>query len=206
MSPINKIRTRGLLLLFGLLLIIGCSDPHSGANFDPETGKHIGVWIVDHRSAYLSNCNACVGCHGTDLQGGISKVGCFVTDWNGIACHPNGEFKSHPDWSDPNLHGGAAKGPPGCLSGFAYCQVCHGADFGGGSALSCFDCHDAGVPHPSGGWRDTRTHANAAEGNGPVCGLCHLNDDRDGPYQPLPPGANPGCFNNTLCHGDKDDD
>lgn len=126
-------------------------------------------------------------------------------------CHNCHEIHEEADWDTSGVHGAAAKGAPGTMSGFAACRSCHGDDFAGGSSgVSCRSpdvCHQADVPHPSGNrWEgeSTPTHTRTNTGNAPVCGLCHLGDQSLNDPVPLPPGVTPGCFNNSLCHGQED--
>lgn len=201
------------VLLYSLLFIVaaaaGCGDANDQSFLDPETGKHFDGWFVDHRSAFLVNCTACADCHGADLGGGISSVSCFTAGFNGLSCHPGG-FTGHPmPYASADLHGPAAKGGTGCISGFSYCQICHGMNFAGGTSgetcLTALGCHTINAPHSPSPWRSgSRRHTTTHPANGAVCGLCHLGDPANPVYTPLPPGAQPGCFNNTLCHGDED--
>src|SRR3990172_3284083 len=104
-------------------------------------------------------------------------------------------------WSSPDSHGAWTK-RSSSEGGIASCQECHGDDFSGGiSNTTCFTCHGASAPHPPAPWRGGAiTHSAADQSNAPVCGLCHLGNPPIPVYAPLPDGAQPGCFNNTLCH------
>jgi hypothetical protein len=201
MSHIANHRAVPVLVVMTALavsLVIGCSDPNLQSGFDPETGRHISSWYVDHRSVYLSSCTTCGDCHGENLQGGMSQVSCNSTTLNGISCHPSGQFVGHPlPWAAASLHGPVAKASPGTCSGFSYCQRCHGNTFAGiPPADSCLaSCHGVSAPHPSQShWQPTvsvpTTHRNTNEGNAPVCYQCHHKAVT----------TSPGCFNNTLCH------
>jgi len=99
--------------------------------------------------------------------------------------HPSG-------WDSPSQHGADAKKNPG-TGGFAECKRCHGDDYSGGeSGRSCSSCHGLNAPHPAHGWLGGGpNHTTTGEFNADVCADCHREN----------PGA-PGCFNNTLCHGD----
>jgi hypothetical protein len=136
--------------------------------------------------------------------------GCF----NSTLCHGavgaphplgNPAWETTPPAAQP--HGNAGKAAPGATTGFAYCQICHGAgtDFAGGfSVISCYPCHGGSSPHPA-QWRtgDTYVHTSTAEGNATVCVFCHLNGANSPiapPSPPAPAGTAPGCFNSTLCH------
>lgn len=167
--------------------------------------------IYVHTNTAEGNAPACADCH---LDGNNSPIGapppplegtppgCF----NNTLCH--GVAISHPSgWSDADAHGPPAKGTPGGSSGFAYCQTCHGqgADFAGGAVqVSCYPCHGVDAPHPS-QWAFTsvRSHTTVDEGNAPECAFCHTGGSNSPLPQPPapPPETQPGCFNNTLCHG-----
>lgn len=195
-----------------------------------------------HAAFALPDGSACTECHGDDLTGGIANVSCFTASRNGVECHANGPtFQSltrlneaggnfhgtaltdnepfptvfHPTgWANPDAHGLSAKSAPGIASGVAFCQTCHGDDFGGtGNAPSCLNnafCHGSEVmsPHSPSPWRlSARTHTNTDTGNAEVCALCHLGGGSVviTPPSPVPAGVTPGCFNNTLCHGEDHD-
>src|SRR5574340_450785 len=111
------------------------------------------------------------------------------------------------DWSNPDIHGAAAKSSVSSGAGFASCQVCHKEDFSGGmSTISCFTCHGVSAPHSPAPWRTSggsaRSHTRTDESNAPVCAGCHTNGANSAvqPATPAPAGTAPGCFNGTLCH------
>jgi len=167
--------------------------------FTPTGGAHANSATMD----YIANGgkSSCTECHGPDLGGGISRVSCFNT----TGCHHD----PIQNWSTPAVHGAAAKRAPGS-SGFASCQICHGADFrtvrGG---ITCFTCH-ASAPHAPAPWRasagTTFTHTNTDPANAPVCYSCHADSPSGNPNNPHRPpspasaGTPPGCFNGTMCH------
>jgi predicted CxxxxCH...CXXCH cytochrome family protein len=112
-------------------------------------------------------------------------------------------------WNNADLHGAAAKAAGSSTTGFAVCQECHGDDFVGGisnsTCLNTTGCHGADVsaPHSPTPWRGgSQTHTNTYPSNAPICASCHTNG-ANSLLQPssFDPGAAPGCFNNTLCHG-----
>jgi len=219
---------RALLLLVGLPLLLavtgtGCSTANTsgaaggagGGNVNHVTapGTSVPGWFVlpnggSHGSTatlnYIANdgSSSCAECHGADLSGGISKVSCFA---NAAGCH-HGPV---PNWAGGSVHGPVAKKAPG-NSGFASCQICHGAGFsGGGSGISCFtgNCHGVNAPHPARPWRSSTgagTHATTDPENAPVCARCHragsANNPAGHPATSAPAGTAPGCYNNTLCH------
>ena len=140
-----------------------------------------------HTRVDPGNAPSCAQCH---LRSGTpTSAGCF----NNTLCHAARGV--HPQgWDGPGNHGAAAKRSPGSDSGFSTCASCHGNDFNGATAgVSCFPCHGVGAPHPRAPWRARLTHTTTAQENAPACVGCHRNSSP-------PPGAAPGCFNNTLCH------
>jgi len=200
--PIHSFRdlrrsTLSLILLAAFAGIAGC-----GSDTSPDTMVSPPGWVVvpsggQHAKSatltYIDNggITSCAECHGADLSGGTSKVSCFG---NPSGCHhgPVAGWVAAPPAAQE--HGAAAKRAPG-NSGFASCQVCHGADFRtprGDGNRTCYSCHSL-APHPDGPWRTSTgsTHTNTDPSNAPVCAGCHRNNT---------PGT-PGCFNSTLCHG-----
>jgi predicted CxxxxCH...CXXCH cytochrome family protein len=181
-------------LLIGLFLLAGCGSSTIDI-FDPDTG-HPSDWVETHGAASIDAPDGCTSCHGPDLEGGISGVGCFATSFNGTSCHGSAIFHGQ-GWDAADQHGASAKAAPG-NSGFASCQTCHGDGFDGGIIRTpCFTCHGVDAPHPAAPWRGSkRTHTNTNVNNADVCALCHLGDSG----VQVPPGTPPGCFNSTLCH------
>jgi hypothetical protein len=124
------------LCLGGALALAGCGDENSKASFGPETGKHVAGWITAHDQAALADVNACVECHGENLDGrGISKVACSQ-------CHPESPFEVHPlvfGQLAYARHVGYV-----AANGTSTCTPCHGANLQGGAAPSCgISCHMA---------------------------------------------------------------
>ena len=212
-----------LVIVVAVLAAGGCSTSNtkSGLSLVDEQGNHSAGWIAAHPRFALPDGSICVSCHGSVTSaadsGGISGVSCFLASRNGQGCHAGGPGTApHPldntwvaDSPAVQPHGNNAKAAPGVSSGFAYCQACHGTgtNFAGGSSgRSCYPCHEASAPHPS-QWRtgDTYVHTTADTGNASVCAFCHLggaNSPIGPPSPPAPAGTPPGCFNNTLCHGE----
>ncbi|MBI5418867.1 MAG: hypothetical protein HZA60_02150 [Deltaproteobacteria bacterium] len=186
------------ILLLVAAAVAGCSTGNeNGAVITDTQGNHPAGWIAAHPAFAISGTDKCTPCHGDTLTGGIAKVSCFTA-----ACHHG----TIPTWSQPAVHGAAAKKAPGG-SGFVSCRICHGSNFsGGGAGVSCFTCHGVNAPHPPRPWRAAgpgTTHTNTDPANASVCGQCHQNgaNSTRQPASPAPPGTPPGCFNNTLCHG-----
>ncbi|MFH1017220.1 MAG: cytochrome c3 family protein [Pseudomonadota bacterium] len=70
-------------------------------------------------------------CHGSDLAGGFSGVGC-------ARCH--GGYPHPADWRDSTGHGIAVISS--ATGGLPACRTCHGANLGGGAyGVSCLGCH-----------------------------------------------------------------
>jgi predicted CxxxxCH...CXXCH cytochrome family protein len=213
-SPGRSPRPMILLLLLPAVALAGCSpSSETGVGFLDAAGNHPAGFVTTHPTFARPDGRACRSCHGGDLRGGISGVSCFTASYNGQGCHVEGpDFVEGPEpfhpggWSGPAVHGPPAKGTPSGTTGFSYCQICHGTDFSGNAAPTCYTCHTVNAPHPRRPWRaagPANTHTNVDAGNASVCALCHTlgADSTRQPVPPAPPGTEPGCFNNTLCHG-----
>ena len=198
------------LILLTFITIWGCSNGSDNAVILDATGNHPTGWAVEtiggkHPVAYQANPSGCDECHGSAVDinksGGTSGVSCFSASRSGIACHPNGPSGHPAGWSAPNRHGAAAKA---AAPGLHSCTVCHGTDFVSGTGTSCKACH-TNAPHPDSPWRGTTatntTHTTTNPANVAECARCHLNNQRLSTPQVVPAETNPGCFNNTLCHG-----
>jgi hypothetical protein len=190
----------------------GCAGKAgAGTPLNTLTGQHASDWLQVHYSGYVTGPDQCRTCHGSTSDpaqaGGISKVSCFT-------CHTSVD---HPaNWATPSQHGraGAQLAPVATndttvpvMAGMAHCQRCHGADYAGGiSGVSCKGCHTK-APHPDKPWVSTSaslpSHVYTDLANAAACAQCHTagaNSDIK-PLTPAPAGTAPGCFNNTLCHG-----
>lgn len=201
---------KGIILLI-CFSVWGCSSGNDSQITLDASGKHPAGWAVTatggmHPVAYQANHGVCDECHGSSQiaasSGGISGVSCFSTSRSGISCHPGGPTGGHPaGWSAPGSHGTAAKA---LAPGLGSCTGCHGSGFTGGAGKSCLSCHTT-APHPVAPWRGTTatgsTHTTVDPANAAECARCHINNQRLVFPQPLPVGANPDCFNNSLCHG-----
>lgn len=195
----------------------GVSAPHAPKPWRASAGS-----LYDHVTTDNANAPVCYTCHayaGTanprnphappSPAAAGTAPGCF----NGTMCHNRA---GHPSgWAAPapaaQPHGVTAK-KDGTVAGqgFPSCQICHGANFAGGSVnVSCFTCHGVSAPHAPKPWRSSAgsvyTHTDTVEaGNASVCVLCHFpgstNNPANHPATPAPAGTAPGCFNSTLCH------
>jgi len=106
-----------------------------------------------HTDTNTNNAPVCALCH-TNGQNLVSipaptppppgtPPGCFnITLCHGPAGHAAG-------WANPDTHGAAAKSAPNAtaMQGFSTCQACHGANFAGDAATTCFTCHGVSAPH-----------------------------------------------------------
>lgn len=189
----------GVVCLAGLL---ACSTSRTGGgalNLVNPQGAHPAGFLTSHPALAISSLDQCKTCHGQDLTGGIAKASCFTA-----ACHHD----PVPGWALPGTHGLMAKrAPDNTGAGFAACQICHGTDFlGRDAAMACGTCHSTNAPHPGKPWHTAQAnHASTDPGNAPVCAQCHFPgstvNPAGHPVSPAPAGTAPGCFNNTLCHG-----
>jgi len=98
-----------------------CFSCHDSGNVHP----HAEGWgnITTHGVKYLASTDACQSaCHGSDLNGGISKVSCSNSD--DVKCH-----SAYPHWSWPSQHGTSVfKDDSFDKDGFDLkCAGCHGA-------------------------------------------------------------------------------
>ncbi|GEM_PF-2744698 len=109
--------------------------PHSDQWLDPN---HHGRYVIAHGT------NSCATqCHGTDFQGGLSRVSC-----NSSTCHTVYPHRAIANWAG-SAHGLMAVD----LSNRNGCKHCHGEDLlGGVSGISCKGCHTE-FPHP-GNWKE----------------------------------------------------
>jgi len=192
----RAIRLGSLGLLLAAAAALGaCNKTHESVLFTPGVG-HPDGWVADHGVEYRKAAPRCVECHGADLRGGISAVSCYSTGIDGTTCHPAGpaSFIHGEGWASPGQHGSQAKAAPGAMSGFAWCEGCHGKNFDGGSVNTpCASCHGVPAPHPRAPWRAPGlTHTTTDPANAAVCAQCHARGGA---------AVEPGCFNATLCHG-----
>lgn len=186
-----------------LALLCGCGQSSSTPSLMGADQKHPSQWLVAHRAAYRTQAAQCRGCHGeiNDPSGGITKICCTSTSFQGMTCHFQGHLpRTVPHvmpFADPALHGTAAK------ADLTYCKPCHSQTFSDGTIrfnepigllkAGCEDCHTAGAAHPpvdklpgyGSGWSGHTTAGNLAVactmchgatfggGAGPACSTCH---------------------------------
>ncbi|MBN2008715.1 cytochrome c3 family protein [candidate division KSB1 bacterium] len=124
--------------LVGFICIVGCSENKTPIDSvsHPEGWNTSGSDVFHGTKVLEVGYSSCKSCHGTDLQGGKTGIGCFE-------CH---QTYPHPkEWNyitDPNFHGTYIATHGGSLD---YCKGCHGENLAGGrSGVSCYRCHTIG--------------------------------------------------------------
>lgn len=189
---------------------VGVNSPHSPTPWRTSAGS-----ARTHTDTNTGNASVCGQCHAmgalltsvpvpTNLVAG-PPYGCF----SNTLCH--GQVGHTLGWAAPAQHGASAKSLPSVtnMTGFSTCQTCHGANFAGGTAVTCLNtagCHGVGVnsPHAQSPWlssvSSTMTHTTTNAANADTCGLCHWNNRTPPSYITPVPGT-PNCTDNTLCHG-----
>ncbi len=134
------IRIVSLAAVFSTL--VACGKGNESAPLVDSTGKHPAGWISQHGAVALPSTSQCAECHGSLLDGGISKVSCMnptarchtsspaVNPTGCISCH--GVDSTGPDGTKaPNRANAHAKHL--ALTGVS-CGTCH-AGSGSGTAL-----------------------------------------------------------------------
>jgi predicted CxxxxCH...CXXCH cytochrome family protein len=110
------------------VIAAGCGTTNDQSVFDPDTQKHIADWVrIKHASAAQADISSCTGCHGADLQGGMSGVSCDSCHINGvsalsgcISCHG----RPPAGTTAPNRNG--AHAVHNAFSGVTnVCDTCH---------------------------------------------------------------------------------
>lgn len=192
----------------------GCGKGNDNAPAVAVSGTHPANWRTAHRKAYLTNPSQCKECHGADLMGGITKVGCSTG-----SCHANGHPPRQIAHAMPFLTG-TVHGPVAKVD-LAICNDCHGRQIS--TTAYRFDIPTSTMPN---GCESTGCHNNAQQavnlghpktwlkhdsaGNqanacslchgatfqgdtGPACSICHVK---------LAPGVIPVASQNCgSCHG-----
>jgi len=184
-----------VIALAAILALNGCGDKNSKA-----VGEHPSDWTATHKATAKANLEACVECHGENLDGGIAKISC-------TQCHQGSaaDFASHPtQWA---TYAYARHKAYVTTNGTATCAnaACHGSSLQGGSGggPGCTTCHIGGAfaKHPadwtvinngtlinpkghsvyavangSDSCKNAKCHGSDAKGiflSGPSCYLCH---------------------------------
>lgn len=203
-STLLHLRTLGaILLMIGTGLACSRGDQTRGGGPSQNGQFHPADWVSIHPGKALAAnaLNGCKECHEmTVTRTGSGIPSCMTAD-----CH----HKPIPGWAVPGNHGAMAKMAQGTSGGgLVSCQLCHGTDFSGGASTNaCVTCHTVKAPHPVKPWRNASglTHATTDPSNAVVCAQCHYPGAAANPVNqpatPAPAGTMPGCFNNTMCHG-----
>lgn len=158
----------------------GCGDTNSKAVFSPDSGHPTG-WSTSHTTAGTTDTESCFGCHGDELDGGISKVSC-------TSCHIGNSKAFHPTpWGS---YAYARHSRYVLENGTSSCAnaACHGTTLLGvaGSGPSCSQCHIGGAvsKHPAewgpvNGNYNLKLHGQYADLNGLTscrADVCHGSD------------------------------
>jgi len=137
-----------------------------------------------HGDAAKEDLTSCVVCHGGDLQGSTTGVGCFD-------CHFDANGSRIPagsNWSHGlDQHGSSTVDP-------SVCNACHDQNrlYGNGPAV-CHDCHGTATHATGQAWLDKASetfHGVAAAADVQQCATCHGSDFLGG-------GSGVSCYS---CH------
>jgi predicted CxxxxCH...CXXCH cytochrome family protein len=189
-SPMNSSTAKATCSIFTLITIAflmaacfalsGCGTANDQAPALSSSNTHPGDWRSAHRSAYRQNPASCTECHGTDLKGGITKIGCSTASCHAGEHGPRGIIHPVPYKGTIDLnktHGSFAK------KDLTICQDCHATPGSTGSnprfnlpyetlpnGCETSGCHDQkkGQGHPI-PWDTHGTSGNQAN----ACTLCH---------------------------------
>lgn len=102
-----------------LLTACGSSNKHDAPVILDKDGNHPAGWAKAHKAATLSNPGKCTECHGNNLTGGISNLGCNSPDpVSGVRCHATIPVAiGQPVKTDcSSCHTGGGNGKPGGTS------------------------------------------------------------------------------------------
>jgi hypothetical protein len=92
--PCNAIKSA--LVIIPALLLLGCADANNAAPSVNTAGHHPESWVAvnggNHPLVYRAEPGLCPQCHGRDLfqqggTGGIVRVSCTSSSFNGMTCH-----------------------------------------------------------------------------------------------------------------------
>ncbi|MDD2897321.1 MAG: CxxxxCH/CxxCH domain-containing protein [Desulfuromonadaceae bacterium] len=205
--------TKVLCLTVACCTLFACGKVNEKAPALNSTNSHPADWRTAHRVAYRQKPDSCRECHGIDLKGGITKVGCS-TDSCHAGNHPPRAI-IHPvpfkGTADLNMaHGSLAK------MDLTICQDCHGTTGGAGSnprfnlvygnlpaGCESSGCHNANMAHPK-PWKAHSSSGNQAN----ACALCHGANYEGGVgpsckscHTQLQAGLLPVAGQCTSCHG-----
>ena len=158
--------------------LFACGKANDQAPALSSVNKHPDTWLTGHRAAYRQNSDQCRGCHGNELLGGVTKIGCSANSCHSGNHPPRDVIHPVPFKGTGSLnkaHGGMAK------KDLTICQDCHGTPGGAGSnprfnlvfgtlLVGCESsgCHNAKMAHP----KQWQTHSSSGNQSN-ACALCH---------------------------------
>jgi predicted CxxxxCH...CXXCH cytochrome family protein len=175
-STVSWTKTFCMIIACGTLF--GCSAANDQAPALNSTNAHPSDWRTAHRSAYRQKPDSCRECHGDDLTGGITKIGCSVASCHAGNHPPRSIIHEVPFKGTDTLnkaHGSLAK------KDLTVCQDCHGLPGSAGSnprfnltygslpaGCESSGCHNQFMAHP----KPWNTHGSAGN-QANACALCH---------------------------------
>jgi hypothetical protein len=127
-------------IIFLILIVSSCSEKQKVL----DVGAHPDVWTdasseeFHGKAVVESGKESCASCHGTDFEGGTSKVSC-----KGSGCHTIYPHKAgFSEMSSDDFHGQYIKNALNW--NLAPCQTCHGESYDQAiNGVSCKTCHTA---------------------------------------------------------------
>ena len=164
-----QIRPFHLIISMAVALALGgCGENNPNSAFTIEGGGHPAGWNSSHKTLAKATLESCVGCHGENLDGGLSKVSC-------TACHIGSTTAIHPlQWES---YAYARHKSYVATNGTSSCATasCHGVALAGvGTAPNCAtSCHIGGAAskHPV-GWTVITDHKTYLATIGNVSTTC----------------------------------
>lgn len=170
--------------------LVACGEGSSNAPKVDSNGKHPANWAAQHGSIASTSSSSCTECHGADLAGGITRVGCFSTSqtaYNGFACHA----------TNPLVNTG--------------CNSCHGIPPNGSAApnrasahavhlaltgVTCASCH-------AGAGSGTANHAKTTATGGIAGATVSFTENLKAKTISTTYGFDPatGSCSGIICHG-----
>lgn len=190
---------RSAFLLTALFAVGACGKVNDEASLINNTGQHSANWVILHGASVAVSTSSCTQCHGADLYGGISKVGCFASpqsSFNGVVCHPTSPAV---DTGCTSCHGTPPNGTTAPNRQFA-----HDTHLGlntipnSTNNVTCSYCHfNAGF--------GTAGHANATATGGIASATVSLPDTLRAKALTTTFGydAASGSCSGVICHGGK---
>ena len=191
---------RAVFLIAALAALVACSNSNSNAPQLDSTGKHPANWVAQHGEAATVSTSSCTECHGADLAGGVTRVGCFSTPQTslyGFVCHAVSPA-TNPGCSSCHNTPPDSLQPAGNIAPNR--QFAHDTHLALAN-VTCDYCHfDAGF--------STTNHAKATAGGGiagATVSFLNVSSLSAKTTRPGSPGydAASGVCSNVICHGGK---